>query len=321
MRRLRVVSTLPERQPRNHSRLRTHASRRRIFSQKAPASKDLDVLVSTSHHRLEDVAWDFAERRGDFPTCPWWQGVGRCDGRDNRAGRVRLRGLAEASDQVPSVSALRDLSSCFISTRSRLARRGCRISGWVRSRTRGVEGAARQPCRHRGFDRDHVGTWHRVRRVELITDQQTLDVQHLVFLSPELPRSGGGGGGGGNQQSGPIRRAQGVGAETITLRVRKQPAPTAPVTTASPPAVENVLPLPSIVLDAKPLASGLFDQIGLPTGVVMSGTSTGSGSGGGVGTGIGTGIGRDVGLGSAPDPAAEPAAASTASAGRYPRRA
>ena len=41
--------------------------------------------------------------------------------------------LAEASDQVPSVSALRDLSSCFISTRSRLARRGCRIGGWVRS--------------------------------------------------------------------------------------------------------------------------------------------------------------------------------------------
>jgi len=40
--------------------------------------------------------------------------------------------LAEVSDQVPSVSALRDLSSCLISTRSRLARRGCRISGWVR---------------------------------------------------------------------------------------------------------------------------------------------------------------------------------------------
>ena len=40
--------------------------------------------------------------------------------------------LAEASDQVPSVSTLRDLSSCFISTRSRLARRGCRIGGWVR---------------------------------------------------------------------------------------------------------------------------------------------------------------------------------------------
>jgi len=41
--------------------------------------------------------------------------------------------LAEASDQGPSVSPLRDLSSCFISTRSRLERRGCRIGGWVHS--------------------------------------------------------------------------------------------------------------------------------------------------------------------------------------------
>ena len=86
----------------------------------------------------------------------------------------------------------------------------------------------------------------------------------------------------------------------MTLRVRKGPSPTAaPVTTASAPAVEDVPPLPSIVLEAKPLASGLFDQIGLPTGGVMSGTSTGPGSGGGVGTGIGTGIGpgRGPGLG------------------------
>ena len=27
--------------------------------------------------------------------------------------------------------------------------------------TRGVDCAARDPGRHRGFDRDHVGTWHR----------------------------------------------------------------------------------------------------------------------------------------------------------------
>ena len=111
---------------------------------------------------------------------------------------------------------------------------------------------------------------------------------------------GGGGGGGGNQQPGPIRRAQGVGSDPITLRVRKRPAPTAPATTASAPAVEDVPPLPSIVLDAKPLASGLFDQIGLPTGGVMSGTSTGPGSGGGVGTGIGTGIGSGRGPGLGP---------------------
>ena len=50
--------------------------------------------------------------------------------------------------------------------------------------------------------------------------------------------------------------------------------------------------MPSVVLDAKPLASGLFNQTGLPAGGVPSGPSTGPGSGGGVGTGSGTGIGR-----------------------------
>ena len=125
-------------------------------------------------------------------------------------------------------------------------------------------------------------------------------MQHVVFLAPEVPRIGGGGGGGGNRQPGPIRRAQGIGSDSMTLRVQKGPSPTAaPVRPASAPAVEEVPPLPSIVLEAKPLASGLFDQIGLPTGGVMSGTSRGPGSGGGVGTGIGTGIGsgRGPGLG------------------------
>ena len=139
-----------------------------------------------------------------------------------------------------------------------------------------------------------------VRRAEPITDQQRPDVRHLVFLAPELPRAGRGGGGGGNQRPDPIRRAQGVGADTITLRVRNRPSPAAPVTTAAAPAVEDVPPLPSIVLDAKPLASGLFDQTGLPTGGVMSGTSTGPGSGGGVGTGSGTGMGSGRGPGLGP---------------------
>jgi periplasmic protein TonB len=124
------------------------------------------------------------------------------------------------------------------------------------------------------------------------------EVRHVVFLAPEVPRMGGGGGGGGNQQPGQIRRAQGVGSDPITLRVRKPP-PTAAVTTPAPPALEAVPPLPSILLDAKPLASGIFEQVGLPTGVMWSGTSTGPGSGGGVGTGIGTGVGsgRGPGLG------------------------
>ena len=58
--------------------------------------------------------------------------------------------------------------------------------------------------------------------------------------------------------------------------------------------------LPSIVLDAKPLASGISEQIGLPEGGVLSGTSTGPGSGGGVGSGTGTGIGSGTGPGLGP---------------------
>ena len=137
-----------------------------------------------------------------------------------------------------------------------------------------------------------------VRRAERIADPGTPDVRHIVFLAPELQRPGSGGGGGGNRRTEPIRRAQGVGADAITLRVQDRPSPADPVPIVAAPTIASV-PLPSIVLDAKPLASGLFEQIGLPSGGVMSGTSTGPGSGGGVGTGTGTGIGpgRGPGLG------------------------
>jgi TonB family protein len=125
------------------------------------------------------------------------------------------------------------------------------------------------------------------------------EVQHLVFLPTELPRMAGGGG-GGNQQPGPIRRAQGIGSDTITLRTRRMPPATVPVTAAAPAPVEDLPPVPSIVIDAKPFASGIFEQVGLPVGGLLSSTSTGRGSGGGVGTGIGTGLGsgRGPGLGS-----------------------
>jgi periplasmic protein TonB len=121
----------------------------------------------------------------------------------------------------------------------------------------------------------------------------------LVFVAPAMPRVSGGGGGGGNRESAPIRRAQGVGADAVTLRVRKEAAAPVPMTPPSTPAVESVPALPSIVLDAKPVSLGLFEQVGLPTGGVLSGTSQGPGSGGGVGTGIGTGVGpgRGPGLG------------------------
>ena len=137
-----------------------------------------------------------------------------------------------------------------------------------------------------------------VRRAERITDLQRPDIRHIVFLAPELQPAGSGGGGGGNWRSEAIRRAQGVGTDAITLRVQNWPS-SAPVATPISPAAD-VPPLPSIVLDAKPLASGLFDQIGLPDAGVMSGTSTGPGSGGGVGTGTGTGIGPGSGPGLGP---------------------
>jgi TonB family protein len=123
-------------------------------------------------------------------------------------------------------------------------------------------------------------------------------VRHIVFAAPER-RIGGGGGGGGNRQPGPIRRAQGVGEDRMTLRVRKPPPSVAPAQ-VSPPAVDPVPLLPSVVLEAKPLASGLLEQVGLPVGGTLSGTSAGSGSGGGVGTGTGTGIGSGRGPGLGP---------------------
>jgi len=95
-----------------------------------------------------------------------------------------------------------------------------------------------------------------------------------------------------------MRRAQGVGHDRTTLRV----APVATPAVARDP--DNALargPVlePGLVLEARPLASGTIDQVGIPEGSVSFGTSLGPGSGGGVGDGVGTGIGsgRGPGLG------------------------
>jgi hypothetical protein len=45
---------------------------------------------------------------------------------------------------------------------------------------------------------------------------------------------------------------------------------------------------PGLLLDAKPLASGFVEQLGLPSGGVTFGPSTGPGTGGGVGSDTGT---------------------------------
>ena len=135
-------------------------------------------------------------------------------------------------------------------------------------------------------------------RPESKTDLQDQNVR-LVFLVSQLPPTAGGGGGGGNQRPEPIRRAQGVGSDAITVRTQRRPPPATPVTAAPAPAAADVPSIPSILLDAKPLASGFFNQSGLPAGGVLSGPSTGPGAGGGVGTGSGTGMGpgRGPGLG------------------------
>jgi TonB family protein len=121
-----------------------------------------------------------------------------------------------------------------------------------------------------------------------------VDLTPIVFIATPGGPSGGGGGGGDRTQ-GPIRRAQAKGDDAPTLRTRKPTA--APVPHAASAIAENVVIPPAVMVDAVPLASGTFEQIGLPSGGLPSGTSLGPGSGGGVGTGSGTGIGSGTGPG------------------------
>ena len=118
---------------------------------------------------------------------------------------------------------------------------------------------------------------------------------HIVFLT--APRGPGrGGGGGGNRRNDPIRRAEGVGHDAITLRTRRAvPAPDDARISSHPS--DAMPPVPSIVLDTVPLASGTFEQLGLPSTGVSVGTSMGPGWGGGVGSGTGLGIGPGDGRG------------------------
>jgi TonB family protein len=117
-------------------------------------------------------------------------------------------------------------------------------------------------------------------------------ISRLVFVARD-PRLSGGGGGGGNRQQGPIRRAEGIGHDAVTLRVAR-PSFTQPSDRVA------LVPLPGVLLDARPLASGTENILGLPDGGVPYGTSLGPGTGGGVGTGAGTGIGEGIGPGVGP---------------------
>src|SRR5262249_19621485 len=89
--------------------------------------------------------------------------------------------------------------------------------------------------------------------------------------------------------SAPPRRAEAPGADQVTLRVAQSVSAQGP---------EDVPPsLPALALEAKPLASGREEQLGLPSGGVSIATSLGRGTGGGVGDRLGTGIGSGGGPG------------------------
>ncbi len=118
-------------------------------------------------------------------------------------------------------------------------------------------------------------------------------ITRLVFIARDL-RPSGGGGGGGNGQTGPIRSAEGIGHDRVTLRIAKA------ATLTQPDSVIHEAPVPGVLLDARPLASGTRDILGLPEGGAGSGSSLGPGSGGGVGSGAGTGVGSGTGSGVGP---------------------
>ena len=117
-----------------------------------------------------------------------------------------------------------------------------------------------------------------------------LQAPRIVFLSSR--GSGGGGGGGGNRQSPPIRRAERGGRDRITVPVAQ------PLSTTG--RLDVPAPVQQILIDARPMGSGMIEQIGVPEGGVDFGTSRGPGFGGGAGEGVGTGVGSGYGPGFGP---------------------
>ena len=122
-------------------------------------------------------------------------------------------------------------------------------------------------------------------------DAAVVMITRAVFLV--APGRGGGGGGGGNRQPAPIRRAERVGRDRATVPIAR-PLSTTERTADVPEPAQQIL------LDAKPLASGLTEQIGAIEGGVGFGASLGPGWGGGAGEGVGTGVGSGRGPGVGP---------------------
>jgi TonB family protein len=116
----------------------------------------------------------------------------------------------------------------------------------------------------------------------------------IVWLSQ--PGPGGGGGGGGNRSPEPIKKAELVGRDKLTVPVAKIPDPQPQ--TKEP---EDIKPVQELNIPAKSMASAQQTLPGAIEGASSLITSSqGTGSGGGAGTGTGTGIGPGTGSGLGP---------------------
>src|SRR3954462_9437508 len=117
---------------------------------------------------------------------------------------------------------------------------------------------------------DHSGS-RAVEQTLAARTTQPDQTTHMIFIARPAQTPRGGGGGGGNRQPGPIRRAEGVGHDRLTVPIVK--SPDAQPIVASPSALILESPPQGVLLDAKPLASGTHEQIGLLEGGVTGATS------------------------------------------------
>ena len=203
-------------------------------------------------------------------------GAGCCRFSGTRSSRVavgicviRLQGLGRPSPQLPPHQWTTALSQLGVSVALHLVAIGAVVALAARSTPHGATPLARETP---------------------VRDQTT----HLVFIASDAGLPSGGGGGGGNRQAGPIRRAEAIGRDSSTVRVNRPAFPAHNLSNS------DTSEMPAIVLDARPLAAGTHDQVGLLAGGVSVGTSTGPGSGGGAGDGTGSGIGSGRGSGIGP---------------------
>ena len=223
------VQMRPDRVQRPRKRLRSHSSfaptpaRRRNGAGHA-RQQAFDLPGSRYRHRL-GAAEKFGTPSGNFAHCPCWREPGREDRPENRQRRPSMRQVGPRHGGpvhwYRPYEIVRVLHLDPLAPRTpRLPHRrlgGLQLAAAIALHVSAVLVAALiETTPPSGIDS---------RRVNPTADQP---VQHLVFLAPALPSRGSGGGGGGNQQPGPIQRAQAVGSDTITLRVRKRPAADGP---------------------------------------------------------------------------------------------